>query len=1175
MSSKKSNSDKLIFNPLIPKSNVNLGVYEDALDSVFSNNEVRNIALSGSYGAGKSSIIKTYEKQTKKKILYISLAHFAPHEEDKKDDSDSNNSTTNKISVLEWKILNQLIHQINPNKIPQTNFLIKKSLVIFSNCKLTKTTIFIFLFISSLLHTILFKRWSDFYGTLTASFLKCILKWTTYPGFRLITLVFCLGLACYGFYKLLILQRDHRIIKKLDVKGAVVEMFKDSDESYFDKYLNEVLYLFTNTEHKVIVFEDMDRFNSNVIFERLREVNTLINHSLQTKNEPMRFFYLIRDDIFINKDRTKFFDLIIPVVPVVDGSNSYDKFIEIFINNNILEHFDSAFLQGLSLYIDEMRLLLNICNEYQIYYQQIGKTGTEIDTNKMLAIIAFKNIFPKDFSDLQLGRGFIFTLMSSKENLIHEEKERLSNILVELKTKKENAIKEHLQSEKEVDFVYEKKVEEIRRNPAYYNNQLIKKEIDEINPVFSSRKEAIRNKANDANNNLSTHISKLENQITECNCRRIKDLLPRETIENIFNSILYTSPIGVSDNFDDVKKNHYFSLLKFLIRNGYIDETYKDYMTYFYPNSLSARDAVFCRSVTDQNAKSPDYIIDNPEMIVNRLPPEYFRQIEVLNYSLLDYLLVEKNSSQQLTLIFQQIIYNKLYDFIHNYFVNGKEKGKFIISINSFWPALFSELHKQNALDYNILYDFLSCTFYDSTDEMIQRVNVDNCITNFISNSTIFLWDDNRKSKFVINRLKMLNVLFVAIDKEKANLELLRGVYENNLYKITFNNISIMLQKFYNMNNNFDLTHCNYTIIISKQNSPLALYIDNNIEEYIIELLKNCGSQIIDDETAALLILNNGKINVDLKKEYISLLKTKVTELIKINDNTLWNNLLDNNDAILYSEKNVIDYFTKKDYKFDDNLINWINKQTAELDFSKDALFNNDNKERDDFFKATVQCNKLNDDKYSEFISTARRVYTSFSLDNIKESKMFILIDKDIIKMNIENLKFIRNKYSVEIFCHYIICNIDEYIKILETQKDLLKTDELEYIISLKKNVSEDNQIKLLNLVNSALSIIGKSYSEKIKLHILSHNFSENDYEILIKSYDDYSEEIKKSIVNLFINKVEKTIKSKYPISKSLFDDLANSKELDEEKIKSILTLALPNIGESDCDKYLTKYGLK
>ena len=52
---------------------------------------------------------------------------------------------------------------------------------------------------------------------------------------------------------------------------------------------------------------------------------------------PLRFFYLLRDDIFISKDRTKFFDYILPAVPIVDSSNSYDQFISHFEDGNIKE----------------------------------------------------------------------------------------------------------------------------------------------------------------------------------------------------------------------------------------------------------------------------------------------------------------------------------------------------------------------------------------------------------------------------------------------------------------------------------------------------------------------------------------------------------------------------------------------------------------------------------------------------------------------------------------------------------------------------------------------------------------------------------------------------------------------------------------------------------------------
>ena len=154
----------------------------------------------------------------------------------------------------------------------------------------------------------------------------------------------------------------------MNFKGAEIEIFESKDDSYFDKYLNEVLYLFEKTDVDAIVFEDMDPFEMNHIFERLREINTLVNLHLQAEKKTLKFLYLLRDDVFVSKDRTKFFDYIIPIVPVVDGSNSYDQFIEHLKNNNLQNELDSKFLQGLSLYVDDMRLLKNICNEFLVYY---------------------------------------------------------------------------------------------------------------------------------------------------------------------------------------------------------------------------------------------------------------------------------------------------------------------------------------------------------------------------------------------------------------------------------------------------------------------------------------------------------------------------------------------------------------------------------------------------------------------------------------------------------------------------------------------------------------------------------------------------------------------------------------------------------------------------------------
>lgn len=51
--------------------------YAQALDEAFHNERICNIALSGPYGAGKSTIMQTYESEHKdRRCIHISLAKF-------------------------------------------------------------------------------------------------------------------------------------------------------------------------------------------------------------------------------------------------------------------------------------------------------------------------------------------------------------------------------------------------------------------------------------------------------------------------------------------------------------------------------------------------------------------------------------------------------------------------------------------------------------------------------------------------------------------------------------------------------------------------------------------------------------------------------------------------------------------------------------------------------------------------------------------------------------------------------------------------------------------------------------------------------------------------------------------------------------------------------------------
>ncbi|MCJ0581660.1 hypothetical protein MMJ59_12355, partial [Enterococcus cecorum] len=166
----------------------------------------------------------------------------------------------------------------------------------------------------------------------------------------------------------------------------------------------------------MIVFEDLDRYGNIDIFTKLRELNFLLNSFVSTNGNKriIKFVYMLKDGLFFSKNRTKFFDFIIPIVPVVDSKTSESELKNLLLG--ISKAPDNKVLSNISLYVDDMRLLKNIVNEFIVYSNIIPLEPLELDKNKLFALITLKNIFPNEFDLLQEDKGYIRSVFDKLES---------------------------------------------------------------------------------------------------------------------------------------------------------------------------------------------------------------------------------------------------------------------------------------------------------------------------------------------------------------------------------------------------------------------------------------------------------------------------------------------------------------------------------------------------------------------------------------------------------------------------------------------------------------------------------------------------------------------------------------------------------------------------------------
>lgn len=1156
----KSRFEKLSF-----KDNVDISGYREALDYAFSNPDVKNIAISGPYGSGKSSILATYEKEnTNKKIIHISLAHFG---------SSGNVSEEEKEKLefsLEGKILNQLIHQVDKKKIPQTNFRFKNAL---SKEEIRLRTLIAVFFLISIIHLVFSYVWIAFVSTFKDCWFRNLLELSTTPGSFFASGCIGLIIISYCIKSAVTTQRYNYAIRKLSLQGNDIELFEDESGSFFDKYLNEVLYLVEESGIEAIVFEDMDRYNMESIFARLREVNTLANLKLKDRKKVIRFIFLLKDDLFDSKDRTKFFDYIIPVVPVVGSSNSYDQLRTQLQKSGTLNIFDKYFLEGLAIYIDDMRLLINICNEYHIYHHRLEVENNKLSPEKLLALITYKNIFPKDFTQLQSNLGYIHSVFSSKEELIAQSIKELKAEILKKKELIEKTHNEILTQKRDLMYSYAVKCGSAFQYTSHIRSKT-DSELDKLireNLLSNELSEYIRRlniadrSITQAVNDIHEECNNLEHQIHVIKGRHLYELIPHSEGKEKLKSIPFMED-GAVDEYEELKNNYYFDLLAYLILNGYIDESYPDYISYFYPNSLSRNDKIFVRRVLDRQESEYSYELDDPARVLEKLRVEDFDFPEVLNFSLLDHLLHCNKDSAYLKHLILHLRRTQNYHFVSQYLKVTAENDAFVYAINSLWNSFIHEVITGGHLESHQIRKFTVDTLQNSDDELLDAVNFEGTLCEYIATSPDYLCIEKSDTRKIISAFIHLGVKFHSIDFSVSQPFLYTQVYKHSLYQINMDNINSMLINKLNISDPEQLKERNYTTICTFSSEPLYAYIHQNINPYL-EAWLNDTDVIHDEEKCVVSILNNPTIPYEAKEKYVQKISSKISSLKSVTDSTTWK-LLMLQRKVICSEENLW-VFWMSNRKMDELIIKFINAFKRPINMT--ILQFSDNKDAlKGFFEQIVSAKTIHNDQYRDLVSTIKVDWNyNFSIKNLEHEKVRILIETHIIPMGVSMLQFMRSNYPA-LLNEYIYININTYSSIMNASQ--LVHSEL--IMVLDMDVSDEIKKRLISFTSQPVSIVSKSYSDDVKLHILQTKPDATDFPILYLEYADLSDQLKDFTFKKAISSINSILSGTTQISYALYADLITSTGVSALNKQKLLLVSLRKAAsEKDAKAYLLAAG--
>ncbi|RKQ89415.1 KAP-like P-loop domain-containing protein [Mycolicibacterium mucogenicum 261Sha1.1M5] len=412
--------------------------YAAAIADNLKKDEVLNIALSGNYGVGKSSILGRVADEHDGRVVELSLSTLSPIDNSKVDDSVPAQART-PTNRIQQEIVKQLLYREEPRSARASRF---RRIERFSWGREIALALM---------------------GGVIVSLVFMILGWAGRIE-RTIRPLVELGLWVYPILALLatvviimtrVLLHGRIHIRQFSAGPATVTLDEKS-VSYFDQYLDEIVYFFETSKRDIVIFEDIDRFNDSHIFETLRSLNALLNASPQIK-KPIRFIYAIKDSIFdrvslereqrkvdaalveiadpaqaeiVRANRTKFFDLVIPVVPFITHRSARNLTTQILRG---IEHDVSPDLIDLAgRFVPDMRLLKNVRNEFVVFRGRIfagDGEQLELSETNLFAMMLYKSTHLSDFEVIRLGKSKLDKLYGISRTLISENIRRVEREL--------------------------------------------------------------------------------------------------------------------------------------------------------------------------------------------------------------------------------------------------------------------------------------------------------------------------------------------------------------------------------------------------------------------------------------------------------------------------------------------------------------------------------------------------------------------------------------------------------------------------------------------------------------------------------------------------------------------------------------------------------------------------
>ncbi len=1059
---KRLPADELL-SPKVLKKGDKLYACALQLQAALRNDDCKNIAITGMFGSGKSSVIRTALKRiSKDKILSISFVNYKYTGQDP--------DSVTEIQGVENKIFQHILYKASESRTSKSAF---RRLVPLSGRKIALfvlwciTVLFSIAVLRHIHWLILPTSWHNIYSHSLVEDVRVTCS-VIVQSISFVNIVVFFAFALYKSYSFI----SNMHIRSIEAKNIKVEL-GDVQKVNFDKILGEILYYLRAGGYQVVVFEDLDRIKvSNDLFLKLREINILLNESFyhQDHHRITHFVYAIRDDIYQDDMRTKCFDYVIPIVPIVDKNNIEEYLANMQSNNDDkVNSIPERDLFRLGTYISGKRALNNIFNEYMMYRTIIDTKKTLSKTN-FLALIIYKNLFPHDFSLVYERKGCLYSIFANKKkfsNVINQvnfkEKELCESDIEDIKAElihQRNVIINYLKEDKAISHL---KVEnrmipimDFSQNEALFQ-QLVHGNIqgcvyqdDEIGTydikfddilaatnemdfaethmesleqLSSKQKDKLNIEKNIAQTEAGT-LHMMLRHLTSDEGKKILGSICDEAIQNDTNYLM-----------SDIEKQSLKDRLYEFVTADYITEQYSLYISVPYIGMLTEEEIEYLHAILRREQYQWWNELPNVKNLISRLGVDDFSDTAILNYDILNYLLELKNPSSDEKIFLSTFISTsrKEPSFITGGEISIHNYRLYVDKVFEDWQESVSEITKITDVGQQ---NNMFRLFFMSAPEIEYSTRDRQTLSAYYSliNSNIGTMDLDKLSALIHrNQIKFSQIIK---PNDATTTKWYDYVLKNGCFAVSLTNLTQIYGEEFNIRG--------LTLIYEDERMAVKRYLLKNINE-ILMLLPDVDTEESDETIQE--VMNSGHIDETTLEQFVRRQTSKV-DLREIKSEESKRQLL-NWDKVNPTWENVADAYSSD--AGDDELIDFIHRNVDELstnqcdvpekeEVGQWLLLNNNDLPIEDYQKIALMI---------PFKVTAAMLAEDEETPLPSSERIRVLIQQKYLEYGKEMNKMIHTHYSSEVFVEYIVAYYEQFKADEDFDEDFSNTEGKMMLINL------------------------------------------------------------------------------------------------------------------------------